>query len=86
MELPKGLLVQSSVDQPKVCTFVKSFYGLKQASRKWGSNITEALIAPHYSQSHLDYSSFTNKQGTNIVIILVYVNDLLITGNNVGYY
>nr|XP_016445281.1 PREDICTED: uncharacterized mitochondrial protein AtMg00810-like [Nicotiana tabacum] len=33
-------------------------------------------------KSHFDYSLFTKKQGTRLVIILVYVDDLLITGNN----
>ncbi|XP_070036612.1 uncharacterized mitochondrial protein AtMg00810-like [Nicotiana tomentosiformis] len=35
-----------------------------------------------FQQSHFDYSLFTNKAGSDLVVILVYVDDLLITGNN----
>lgn len=63
---------------------MKSLYGLKQASRQWNAKLTEALLSSGYSQSHLDYSLFTKKRDTSIVIILVYVDDLLITGNDAG--
>lgn len=32
----------------------------------------------------MDYSFFTKKQRSNIVIILVYVDDMLVTGNNLA--
>jgi len=65
-----------------VCKLVKSLYGLKQASRQWNAKLTTTLCNLGYIQSHLDYSLFTKKRGKGIVIILVYVDDLLITGND----
>ncbi|XP_019231436.1 PREDICTED: uncharacterized protein LOC109212260 [Nicotiana attenuata] len=44
--------------------------------------LTEALVCMGFQQSHYDYSLFTKKAGSDIVVILVYVDDLLITGNN----
>ncbi|XP_009621230.2 uncharacterized mitochondrial protein AtMg00810-like [Nicotiana tomentosiformis] len=35
-----------------------------------------------FQQSHFDYSLFIRKAGSDLVVILVYVDDLLITGNN----
>lgn len=35
-----------------------------------------------FGQSYYDYYLFTKKSKNEIVIILVYVDDLLITGNN----
>lgn len=80
MELPKGFFTAEK-GKNLVCRLVKSLYGLKQASRQWNAKLTEALLSSGYSQSHLDYSLFIKKRGSRIVIVLVYVDDLLITGN-----
>ena len=46
--------------------------------------LTNALTHSGFTQSKLDYSLFTKTNYIGgIVIILVYVDDLLITGNNV---
>ncbi|XP_075109092.1 uncharacterized protein LOC142180886 [Nicotiana tabacum] len=58
-------------------------YGLKQASRHWNLKLTTALINSSFTQSKVDYSLFTKRQDTHIVIILVYVDDLLITGSDI---
>lgn len=81
MELPKGFY-NDEKDKGLVCRLVKSLYGLKQASRQWNAKLTEALLSSGFSQSHLDCSLFTKKKGSGVVIVLVYVDDLLITGNN----
>ncbi|XP_016512829.1 putative mitochondrial protein AtMg00810 isoform X1 [Nicotiana tabacum] len=36
-----------------------------------------------FVQSHYDYSLFTQRVGGDLIVILVYVDDLLVTGNNV---
>lgn len=41
-----------------------------------------AFSTSGYTQSHLDYSLFIKSKETTLVIILVYVDDLLITGSN----
>ena len=80
MTLPPGF---GSQGENKVCRLLKSLYGLKPASRQWNLKLTTALIQSGFTQSKLDYSLFTKKDTTGgMVIILVYVDDLLITGNN----
>ncbi|XP_038999120.1 uncharacterized mitochondrial protein AtMg00810-like [Hibiscus syriacus] len=44
--------------------------------------LTKALVAAGYVQSKFDYSLFTKTKGAKIVIMLIYVDDLLITGND----
>lgn len=61
---------------------MKSLYGLKQASRQWNLKLTETLLDAGYVQSLYDFSLFTNKKGTKFVVVLVYVDDLLITSGD----
>ncbi|XP_070009699.1 uncharacterized mitochondrial protein AtMg00810-like [Nicotiana sylvestris] len=65
----------------KVCKLIKSLYGLKQASRQWNIKLTDAFLATGYKQSSYDHSLFTKQAGEEIAIILVYVDDLIITGS-----
>lgn len=69
----------------KVCKLLKSLYGLKQAPRQWFSKLSSALKGFDFSQSRSsrsDYSLFTKKEGESFTTILVYVDDLVITGND----
>ncbi|KAF3671409.1 putative ras-related protein RABA4d-like [Capsicum annuum] len=54
----------------------------KQAPRQWNLKLTAALVQLGFSQSHYDYSLFTKKTKHDLVIVLVYVDDLLVTGSN----
>ena len=76
MEVHKGILNPSN----KICNLKKSLYGLKQAGRQWLPSGT--LIYLGYQKSKNDYSLFINKSSTNITLIVVYVDDILITGSD----
>ena len=79
MKMPEGF---AKPGENKVCKLLKSLYGLKQASRQWNLKLTKVLQATGFNQSAHDYSLFTLKKGEDLVIVLVYVDDLLITGSN----
>ncbi|VVA27052.1 PREDICTED: Retrovirus-related Pol poly from transposon [Prunus dulcis] len=66
-----------------VCCLHKSLYGLKQASRQWFAKFTEAILAAGFIQSKADYSLFTRKDGKSFIALLIYVDDILITGNDI---
>ena len=75
MQMPKGI----PNPENKVCRLKKSLYGLKQGSRQWFTKLKDTLLSLGYVQSKNDYSLFLNKTSTNITIIAVYVDDILLT-------
>ncbi|CAM8985316.1 unnamed protein product [Rhodiola kirilowii] len=78
MKLPPGYFKYER-EAGKVCKLTKSLYGLKQAPRQWFAKFTEALLKFGFTQSLNDYSLFTLQEGTEFIILLVYVNDVLLT-------
>lgn len=66
----------------KVCLLNKSPYRLKQASRQWHAELSKELKELGYDQSKNDYSLFIKRISSFIVIVTVYVDYILITGNN----
>ena len=44
--------------------------------------LTEALVDKGFKQSHYDCSLFTKFVGYDTVIVLMYVDDLIVTGSN----
>jgi hypothetical protein len=60
----------------------KILYGLKQASRKWYEKLSTLLVLEGYTQSASDYSLFTKKFDDHFIAILVYVDDIIVTGTS----
>lgn len=58
----------------------KSHYRLRQASRQWYAKFSSFLIAQGFTKSKVDFSLFTKGQDGNFVVLLVYVDDIVITG------
>ena len=79
MKLPPGF---SRKGETHVGKLNKSIYRLKQASRQWFSKFSTMLTRYGFQQSISDYSLFTYIKGPTSIFILVYVDDIIITGNN----
>ena len=56
-----------------VCRLLKSLYE---------SKLSFVLLLASYSQSDVDHSLFIRTQGSSFTVVLVYVDDLLIAGND----
>ncbi|XP_074306349.1 uncharacterized protein LOC141641591 [Silene latifolia] len=69
----------------QVCELKRSLYGLKQASRQWNIELTKILQNHKFVQSKHNYSLFTrlNPETNKFTVALVYVDDVLLTGESV---
>ncbi|CAL2241016.1 unnamed protein product [Prunus armeniaca] len=65
-----------------MCRLNKSLYGLKQASRNWFSKFSNAIKMAGFNQSKADYFLFTKSHGSSFTALLIYVDDIIITGND----
>ncbi|KAM2039353.1 hypothetical protein ACFX1T_012806 [Malus domestica] len=79
MSLPPGF---GRKWETRVCKLYKSLYGLKQASCQWFLKLSLALKQAGYSQSKADYSLFVQNQARKFTALLVYVDDIILAGNN----
>jgi len=79
MDLPPELRRQG---ENSVCRLNKSLNGLKQASRNWFSTFSDVIQKAGYQQSKADYSLFTKQRGSSFTALLIYVDDILLTGND----
>jgi hypothetical protein len=78
IEQPQGFEVHSR--DTHVCILKKSVYGIKQAPRVWYAIIDSYLIRLGYSKSHADPNLYYKIVNNAPVILLLYVDDLFLTG------
>ncbi|WVZ17643.1 hypothetical protein V8G54_010625 [Vigna mungo] len=81
MKVPPGLTTSTP---NQVCKLQRSLYGLKQAGRQWYAKLHNFLLSHNYNCSTSDNSLFLKHDGQYLTAILIYVDDILITGNNDG--
>ena len=67
----------------KVCKLVKSIYGLKQASRSWNLCFHEKVKEFGFSRSPDESCVYVKASGSVVVFLVLYVDDILLIGNNV---
>lgn len=60
----------------------KALYGLKQAPRAWYSSIDSYLISQHLIKSGADPNLYYFEDGGKLTILLLYVDDVYITGSH----
>ena len=65
-----------------ICRLHKSLYGLKQAPRAWYMRLYDLLMNISFRASKVETSIFILNGSHNICYLHVYVNDILIIGNN----
>jgi hypothetical protein len=65
-----------------VCRLHKSLYGLKQAPRAWYTRLNDFLLSIGFRASKVDTSLFFFSVGADFCYLLVYVDDILLTGSN----
>jgi hypothetical protein len=79
MKQPPGY-VQN--DSSLVCRLKKYLYGFKQAPRAWYAKMGSFHIATGFSRCHSDPNVYTKKVGSHLIILVLYVDDLILTGSD----
>jgi len=78
MQLPPSLYVDN---KDSVCKLQRSLYGLKPG-RQWYAKLSQFLISHNYAMSTNDHSLFLKHVDTSTTAILVYVDDIVLIGND----
>jgi hypothetical protein len=66
-----------------VCKLERALYGLKQSPRAWFGRFNLAMRKYGYHQSNSDHTLFLKHQQSKVITLIVYVDDMIITGDDV---
>jgi hypothetical protein len=80
MEQPQGFVDKEYPHY--VCKLQKSLYGLKQAPRAWFNCLSSFLLELGFTASLVDPSLFLHHFGSIRLFMLIYVDDIILTGTH----
>jgi hypothetical protein len=75
VEQPHEFMQDSSL----VCRLKKSLYGLKKASRAWYAKMDSYLLSQNFVHCKSDPNVYMLRTNDSLVLLVLYVDDLLIT-------
>ena len=70
--------------QNHVCKLNKALYGLKQAPRAWYTELKTYLLSLGFKNSMADTSLFFLHDRGIVIFILIYVDDIVVSGNSLS--
>ncbi|KAK6145658.1 hypothetical protein DH2020_022478 [Rehmannia glutinosa] len=70
-------------NQGEVCKLKKALYGIKQAPRAWFEKFSVVLTSLGFSSSNHDSALFFMRTCAGIILLFLYVDDMIITGDDV---
>ncbi|XP_059304047.1 uncharacterized mitochondrial protein AtMg00810-like [Lycium ferocissimum] len=80
MEQPPGF--KDPIFPNHVCLLKKALYGLKQAPKAWFHKFSSYLLHLGFFCSKADSSLFVLHSSKGILLLLLYVDDIILTGNS----
>ena len=81
VEQPQGYIKKG--EEHKVYKLKKALYGLKQAPRAWYSRIEAYFNKEGFQRCEYEHTLFVKREeGNKILIVSLYVDDLIFTGND----
>ncbi|GJY47056.1 retrotransposon protein, putative, ty1-copia subclass [Tanacetum coccineum] len=81
MEQPKGFVNPKYPN--RVCKLKHSIYELKQASRQWNKCFDDEIKKFGFTQNRDEPCVYLKASGSNVTFLILYVDDILIMGNNI---
>ena len=73
-----------SVESNKVYHLRRALYGLKQAPRSWFVKFSSTISRLGYMASHYDSALFLRHIDKGTILLLRYVDDMIITGDDLS--
>ena len=73
-----------SVESNKVCHLRRALYGLKQAPRAWFAKFSSTISRLGYMANHYDFVLFLRRTDKGIILLLLYVDDMIIIGDDLN--
>ncbi|KAL2512492.1 Gag/pol protein [Abeliophyllum distichum] len=70
--------------ESKVSKLQRSIYGLKQASRSWNKRFDEVIKTYGFDQNFDEPYVYKRIQDKKVIFLVLYVDDILLIGNDVG--
>ena len=80
MDQPLGFELKGQ--EHKVFKLKRSIYGLKQASRQWNLKFHQAMLKDGFTMMEEDHYVYIKRSNNHLIIPSLYVNDILIYGND----
>ena len=80
MQAPPDLSVESN----KVCHLQCALYGLKQTPQAWFAKFSSTISHLGYMANHYDSALFLRRTDKGTILLLLYVDDMIITGNDLS--
>ena len=81
MKLPPGYSHPSGFPH-RVCQLRRTLYGLKQAPRAWFAKFSSTISQHGFSSSFFDTTLFLRRSDHGITILLLYIDDMIITSDD----
>ena len=66
-----------------ICKLQMSIYGLKQTSRSWNIRFDQVITLYDFEKSPDEPCVYKRIQGTKVVFLVLYVDDILLIGNDI---
>ena len=79
---PEGFVNPTSTS--KVCKLKRSIYGLRHASQSWNIHFDEVVTGLGFIKGDEDTCLHKQLSGSSIVFLILYVDDILLIGNDVS--
>ena len=80
MDKPLGF--ETKGQERKICKLKRSIYGFKQASRQWNVKFHQAILKDGFTMMEKDHCIYLKCSNNSFIILSLYVDDILITGNS----
>jgi len=80
MDQPEGFV---EINESYKWELLKTLYGLKQAPREWNSVLHNFMVEIGFTQCKSDPCLYVKEAGKDKIVVGIYVDDILSTGNNI---